>query len=107
GPTSAPCPTGSKPSHSVHGSTGSETPSSASSINSNTSEPWPHDTTSATTISSHPSNSRQSAYGSELMSRSPRAPCVLSDATQGRSNTLNEHRNDPKTAYTFRSDALD
>src|SRR5690606_14911077 len=81
GPTSAPCPTGSKPSHSVHGSTGSETPSSASSINSNTSEPWPHDTTSATTISSHPSNSRQSAYGSELMSRSPRAREPRTSAT--------------------------
>src|SRR5690606_22779201 len=73
GPTSAPCPTGSKHSHSVHGSTVNETRSSASSINSNTSEPWPHDTTSATTISSHPYNSRQSAYGCELISRSPRA----------------------------------
>ena len=54
------------------GSIDSATPSSASSANSNTSEPWRPDTTSATTTSSHRSNSPQSASGCVLMSRSPR-----------------------------------
>src|SRR5690606_11335977 len=62
-----------KLSRSAHGSTASATPSSASSTNSNTSEPSQPDTTNATTISSHPYNSRQSESGCEVMSRSPRA----------------------------------
>src|SRR5690606_16524780 len=73
GPTSAPCPTGTKHSHSVHGSTGNETRSSASSLYAKTAEPWPDHTTSATTMSSHPYNPPQSAYGCELIGRSPGA----------------------------------
>ena len=54
--------------------------SSASSTNSNTSGQWPHDMTSVTTTFSPPSSSPQSAYGCELMSRSPKAspPCRIS-----------------------------
>jgi hypothetical protein len=43
--------------------------------------------------------------GEKGISRGIRVLCVQLDA-QGRSNILMEHRNNPKTEYTFRSDAL-